>query len=39
MSDKLIRRIHPALRDDIGDLITQRRCPHATWTRSIPSCS
>jgi redox-sensitive bicupin YhaK (pirin superfamily) len=27
MSDKLVRRIHPALRDDIGDLITQRPVP------------
>jgi redox-sensitive bicupin YhaK (pirin superfamily) len=27
MSDKLVRRIHPALRDDIGDLITQRPLP------------
>ena len=29
MSDKLVRRIHPALRDDIGDLITQRPVPSA----------
>ncbi|MFC5512082.1 pirin family protein [Massilia jejuensis] len=29
MSDKLVRRIHPALRDDIGDLITQRPLPNA----------
>lgn len=27
MTDKLVRRIHPALRDDIGDLITQRPLP------------
>ena len=27
MSDKLVRKIHPALRDDIGDLITQRPVP------------
>jgi len=27
MSDKLVRRIHPAMRDDIGDLITQRPVP------------
>ena len=27
MSDKLVRRIAPALRDDIGDLITQRPVP------------
>jgi redox-sensitive bicupin YhaK (pirin superfamily) len=27
MTDKLVRRIHPALRDDIGDLITQRPVP------------
>ena len=27
MSDKLVRRIHPALRDDIGDLVTQRPVP------------
>jgi thiol:disulfide interchange protein DsbA len=30
---------HPALRDDIGDLITQRPVPRPTWNRSIPSCS
>ena len=29
MTSKLIRRIHPALRDDIGDLITQRPVPSA----------
>ncbi|XYJ09557.1 pirin family protein [Telluria sp. B2] len=29
MSDKTVRRIHPALRDDIGDLITQRPVPSA----------
>ena len=29
MSDKLVRRIHPAQRDDIGDLITQRPVPSA----------
>ncbi|MGJ9419513.1 pirin family protein [Massilia sp. CMS3.1] len=29
MTDKLVRRIHPALRDDIGDLITQRPVPSA----------
>ncbi len=27
MTDKLVRRIHPAMRDDIGDLITQRPVP------------
>jgi hypothetical protein len=27
MTDKLVHRIHPALRDDIGDLITQRPVP------------
>jgi redox-sensitive bicupin YhaK (pirin superfamily) len=27
MSDKTIQRIHPAMRDDIGDLITQRPVP------------
>jgi hypothetical protein len=27
MSDKLVRKIHPALRDDIGGLITQRPVP------------
>jgi redox-sensitive bicupin YhaK (pirin superfamily) len=27
MNQKIIRRIHPALRDDIGDLITQRPLP------------
>ncbi len=27
MSDKTIRRVHPALRDDIGDLLTQRPLP------------
>lgn len=27
MTDKLVSRIHPALRDDIGDLITQRPVP------------
>lgn len=27
MSDKLVSRIHPALRDDIGDLVTQRPVP------------
>jgi redox-sensitive bicupin YhaK (pirin superfamily) len=27
MSDKTIRRLHPALRDDIGDLLTQRPLP------------
>jgi redox-sensitive bicupin YhaK (pirin superfamily) len=27
MTYKLIRRVHPALRDDIGDLITQRPVP------------
>jgi len=27
MTDKLVRRIHPAVRDDIGDLITQRPVP------------
>jgi len=27
MTDKLVRRIHPAMRDDIGDLITQRPLP------------
>ena len=29
MTDKLVRRIHPAMRDDIGDLITQRPVPSA----------
>ena len=29
MTRKLIRRIHPAVRDDIGDLITQRPVPSA----------
>ena len=29
MSDKMVSRIHPALRDDIGDLITQRPVPSA----------
>ena len=29
MSDKNVRRVHPALRDDIGDLITQRPVPSA----------
>jgi redox-sensitive bicupin YhaK (pirin superfamily) len=29
MTYKLIRRVHPALRDDIGDLITQRPVPSA----------
>lgn len=29
MSDKTVRRVHPALRDDIGDLITQRPVPSA----------
>jgi redox-sensitive bicupin YhaK (pirin superfamily) len=28
MSDKTIRRLHPALRDDIGDLLTQRPLPN-----------
>ena len=28
MSDKTIRRLHPALRDDIGDLLTQRPVPN-----------
>jgi redox-sensitive bicupin YhaK (pirin superfamily) len=27
MTDKLVRRIHPAMRDDIGDLVTQRPVP------------
>ena len=27
MTDKTIRRLHPALRDDIGDLMTQRPVP------------
>jgi redox-sensitive bicupin YhaK (pirin superfamily) len=27
MSDRTIRRLHPALRDDIGDLVTQRPLP------------
>ena len=27
MTDKTIRRLHPALRDDIGDLLTQRPVP------------
>ncbi|MBD8533043.1 MULTISPECIES: pirin family protein [unclassified Massilia] len=27
MTSKLVRRIHPALRDDIGDLVTQRPVP------------
>ena len=27
MSHKIIRRVHPALRDDIGDLVTQRPVP------------
>jgi len=27
MTDKTIRRLHPALRDDIGDLLTQRPLP------------
>jgi redox-sensitive bicupin YhaK (pirin superfamily) len=27
MSDKTIQRLHPAMRDDIGDLITQRPVP------------
>ncbi len=27
MTDKIIRRLHPALRDDIGDLLTQRPVP------------
>ena len=27
MSIKSVRRIHPALRDDIGDLVTQRPVP------------
>jgi redox-sensitive bicupin YhaK (pirin superfamily) len=29
MTDKTIRRLHPALRDDIGDLLTQRPVPSA----------
>ncbi len=29
MSDKTVTRVHPALRDDIGDLITQRPVPSA----------
>lgn len=29
MTQKIIRRVHPALRDDIGDLITQRPVPSA----------
>ena len=29
MSEKNIRRLHPAMRDDIGDLITQRPLPGA----------
>jgi redox-sensitive bicupin YhaK (pirin superfamily) len=28
MSDKTIRRLHPAVRDDIGDLLTQRPLPN-----------
>ena len=28
MSEKTIRRLHPALRDDIGDLLTQRPVPN-----------
>jgi redox-sensitive bicupin YhaK (pirin superfamily) len=28
MSNKTIRRLHPALRDDIGDLLTQRPLPN-----------
>ncbi|MFC0135283.1 nuclease PIN [Massilia eurypsychrophila] len=28
MSDKTIKRLHPALRDDIGDLLTQRPLPN-----------
>jgi redox-sensitive bicupin YhaK (pirin superfamily) len=28
MNDKTIRRLHPALRDDIGDLLTQRPLPN-----------
>ena len=28
MSDKTIRRLHPAMRDDIGDLLTQRPLPN-----------
>jgi len=27
MTHKIIRRVHPALRDDIGDLVTQRPVP------------
>ena len=29
MSDKTIRRVHQAMRDDIGDLLTQRPLPNA----------
>jgi redox-sensitive bicupin YhaK (pirin superfamily) len=29
MPDKTMRRLHPAIRDDIGDLITQRPLPNA----------
>jgi len=29
MSDKTVTRVHPAMRDDIGDLITQRPVPSA----------
>jgi redox-sensitive bicupin YhaK (pirin superfamily) len=28
MSDRTIRRVHPAVRDDIGDLVTQRPLPN-----------
>jgi redox-sensitive bicupin YhaK (pirin superfamily) len=28
MNDKIIKRVHPALRDDIGDLMTQRPLPN-----------
>ncbi len=36
MTDKTIRRLHPALRDDIGDLLTQRPLPNARTSQIDP---
>lgn len=36
MPDKTLRRLHPALRDDIGDLLTQRPLPNARASQIDP---
>ena len=37
--ERKVIAIHPALRDDIGDLVTRRPVPGRASSRSIRSCS